>query len=52
MFRHMDYSILNRKKSISVLKIEYDRDVYYTQLVLNQQNPGFTERIFSFASEN
>ncbi len=52
MFKHMDYSVLNRKRSIPVLEIEYDRDVYYTQLIPNQKHTGFIEKIFSFSSEN
>lgn len=50
MFKHMDYSILNRKRNTSVLEIKYDRDLYYTQLILNQKNLEFTEKIFSFSS--
>ena len=50
MFKHMDYSILNRKRNTSVLEIKYDRDLYYTQLILNQKNSEFTEKIFSFSS--
>lgn len=52
MFRHMDYSILNRKKKISVLEITYDRDVYYTQLIPNQRRTDFIDKIFSFSSES
>lgn len=51
MFSRMDYSILNRKRSPSVLEIVYDRDIYYTQLIPSRQYSEFTERIFSFASE-
>lgn len=51
MFSRMDYSILNRLDSSSRLRIEYDRDVYYTQMILNQQRTEVVERIFSFASE-
>ena len=51
MFSHMDYSILNRMVNSSRLRIEYDRDVYYTQMILNQQRTGVVERIYSFASE-
>lgn len=51
MFSHMDYSILNRMGNSSRLRIEYDRDVYYTQMILNQQRTGVVERIYSFASE-
>lgn len=50
MFKHMDYSILNRKRNTSLLEIKYDRDLYYTQLILNQKNSEFTEKIFSFSS--
>lgn len=52
MFKHMDYSILNRKKNSSVLEITYDRDVYYTQLIPNLRRSDFIEKIFSFSSEN
>lgn len=51
MFRHMDYSILNRKKEMSILEITYDRDIYYTQLIQNQRRTDFIEKIFSFSSE-
>ena len=51
MFRHMDYSILNRKKEMSILEITYDRDIYYTQLIPNQRRTDFIEKIFSFSSE-
>lgn len=52
MFKLMDYTILNRKKEISVLEITYDRDVYYTQLIPNQRQTDFIEKIFSFSSES
>lgn len=51
MFSRMDYSIINRMDSSSKLRIEYDRNVYYTQMILNQQRVEVVERIFSFASE-
>lgn len=50
MFKHMDYSILNRKRTASILEIRYDRDIYYTQLILNQEDAEFTEKIFSFST--
>ena len=52
MFKQMDYAILNRKKDTSVLEITYDRDVYYTQLMPNQRQTDFIEKIFSFSTEN
>lgn len=52
MFKQMDYAILNRKRDTSVLEITYDRDVYYTQLMPNQRQTDFIEKIFSFSTEN
>lgn len=52
MFSHMDYAILNRKRNPSILEIKCDRDVYYTQLMPSRQHSEFTEKIFSFASED
>lgn len=50
MFKHMDYSILNRKRSTSILEIKYDRNDYYTHIIANQNYSEFIEKIFSFTS--
>ena len=50
MFKHMDYSILNRERDIPVLEIKYDRNEYYIQLITNQNHSKFVEKVFSFSS--
>ena len=52
MFKHMDYAILNRDRSPSILEITYDKDTYYTQIVTNEKYTNVVERLCSFAAED
>lgn len=51
MFQHMDYAILNRDRSQSILKITYDKSVYYTQVVVHKKYTNVVEKLYSFATE-
>lgn len=48
IFSKMDYTILNRNRNIPLLRVEHDRALYGTGIVMYEKDKEYVERIFSF----